>query len=148
MCENVFQMSMRKKIVNSLKDFWAFADCVPLFGNIFLICLIKLARLPPNSVTVCALVHVILTLETLKFDKRWRNVFWRSIRKKIKILPKRSCVNVIFLTSPTPLSYLLLLIASFWTEFSEHVFTLNLASIALNMHMVFFSLERSMQQRF
>ena len=103
-------------------------------ATFFLICLIKLARLPPNSVTVCALVHVILTLETLKFDKRWRNVFWRSIRKKIKISPKRSCVNVIFLTSPTPLYYLLLLNASFWTEFSEHVFTLNLASIALNMH--------------
>ena len=72
----------------------------------------------------------------------------RSIRKKIKISSKRSCVNVIFLTSPPPLYYLLLLTASFWTEFSEHVFTLNLASIALNMHMVFFSLERSMQQRF
>ena len=137
-----------KKIVNSPKDFWAFADCVPLFGDIFLICLIKLARLPPNSVTVCALVYVILTLETLNFNKRWRDVIWRSIRKKIENSPKRSCVNVIFLTSPPPLYYLLLLTASFWTEFSEQVFTLNLASIALNMHMVLFSLERSMQQRF
>ena len=143
-----FKWVCEKKIVNSPKDFWAFADCVPLFGDIFLICLIKLARLPPNSVTVCALVHVIPTLESLKFDKRWKNEFWRSIRKKIKLSPKRSCVNVIFLTSPTPLYYFLLLSASFWTEFSEHVFTLNLASIALNMHMVFFSLERSMQQRF
>ena len=137
-----------KKIVISPKDFWAFADYVSLFGNIFLICLIKLARLPPNSVTVCALVYVILTLKTLKFDKRWRNVFWRSIRKKIKISPKRSCVNVIFLTSPTPLYYLLLLTASFWTEFSEHGFTLILASVALNMHTVLYSLESSTQQIF
>ena len=46
----------------------------------------------------------------------------------------------------TTLFYLLLLISSFWTEFSKHVYTLNLDSNALNMHMTLFSLERSMQQ--
>ena len=94
-----------------------------LLGDIFLICLTKLARLPLNSVTVCALLHEILALETPKFSIRLRNVFWIDIRKNIENSPKRFCVHVIFLTSPRPLFYLLLLTASFWTEFSEHVFT-------------------------
>ena len=119
-----------------------------LLGDISLICLTKLARLPLNSVTVCAFLHEIIALETTTFSIRLTHVFWINTRKNIENSPKRFCVHVIFLTSPRLLFYLLLLTASFWTEFSEHVFTLNLASIALNMHMVFFSLERSMQQRF
>ena len=139
---------MRKEIENSLSIFAVLLIVYLLLGDISLICLTKLARLPLNSVTVCALLHEILALATPKFSIRLRNVFWINIRKNNKNLPKRFCVHVIFLTSPRLLFYLLLLTASFWTEFSEHVFTLNLASIALNMHTVLFSLESSMQQIF
>jgi len=139
---------MRKEIENSPKHYCSIANCVPPIRRRFPYLSNQIGLITANTVTVCALMHEILALETPKFSIRLWNVFWINIRKNIENSPKRFCVHVIFLTSPRPLFFLLLLTASFWTEFWEHVFTLNLASIVLNMHTFLCSLESSMQQIF
>ena len=128
-----------------MERFCAICSFIPLFGNNSLLCLIKLARLPPHSVTVCEFMHEVHILQTPKFNIRCGKVLWIDIPKKFqkfreRFLRKRHISDV-----TTTLFYLLLLISSFWTEFSKHVYTLNLASNALNLHMALLSFERSMQ---
>ena len=133
-------------MVEILNFYFILFSFIPLFGNNSLLYPIKLARLPPHSVTVCEFIHEVHILQTPKFNTRCGNVFWIDIRKKNPKVSKAFLRKRHISDVTTTLFYLLLLISSFWTEFSKHVYTLNLDSNALNMHMTLFSLERSMQQ--
>ena len=99
-CGNIFWIKIRKKFQKFSERFCAIDSFIPLFGNNSLLYPIKLARLPPHSVTVCEFMHEVHILQSQKFNTRCRNVFWIDIRKKIQKFRERFCVNVIFLTSP------------------------------------------------
>ena len=101
----ILNKNTNKKIQKFSVRFCAIDSFISPFGNNSLLYPIKLARLPPHSVTVCEFMHEVHILQTPKSNTRCGNEFLINIRKKqIQKFRERFCVNVIFLTSPRSFS--------------------------------------------